>query len=567
MKQIFSKFRILLFATVLLLGTSCEDFIATDTNRLMLADDNLINSANDSVYSVIGILQKVQQLSDKYVLTGELRADLMDVTPKSESDLRELNNHNISETNPYVDPRDFYAVINNCNYFIQWADTSIEVRGNKPFVKEMNVVRTIRAWTYLQLVLNYGKAYYYEKPILSVVDARKQYPEFEIEQMVDTLIADLLKLNPFTNYEVPYYGVINNVQTRFLFINTRMLLGDLYLWKASFSKDPIHYEMAAEAYAHLIRTDKIFLPGQKVYWTSETFTGKFNQWSDYFTSTTASYELISMIKMSSSTFEGTTGKLSKLCADYQLKPSPALETLSADQIYCFRNASNVIKYNTGDLRLEASLSGNSLFDVEDEDEKKINKFDENNIMIYRAALLYLRYAEAVNRAGKPGLAFAVLKYGISSLNMQVSANKIPQHELADNKPYVAIFAEQTFDVNEGIHDRGSGHSSYNINYAIPDYTRYSPEPDSLGNIVVTSDPTELLAARMDSIKYVETAIVDELALETAFEGNRFGDLMRFSMHRSDPAFLAHRVALKHSNYNYYYNLLLDRNKWFLPVGQ
>ncbi len=559
MKQIFSKFRILVFGFALLFTASCDDFISTDTNRLMLADENLINSANDSVYSVIGILQKVQHLSDKYVLTGELRADLIDVTAKSESDLRELNTHNISSNNAYIDTRDFYAVINNCNYFIQKVDTNITVRGNKPFMKELLAVRTIRAWTYLQLVTNYGKANYFTKPILTVADSKLQHPEFGIEEMVDTLIADLERLKPLTNYTLPNYGSINNVSSRYLFVNTRVLLGDLYLWKAAFTHNVTHYEKAALYYSEFIKTNKIYLNPQKAEWVSETFTNKVNYWFSIFQETTSNPEIITMIKMSSSSFEGTTGRLTKLCSDYQLKASSAIEELSANQKYCFRNASNVIKYYDGDLRLEASL------DNKKEEEKLIRKFENNNILIYRTALLYLRYAEAVNRIGKPGLAFAVLKYGLNAQNMQTNANKIPKHELADNQPYVTVFANPSFDANIGMHDRGSGSTAFNINYVIPDYTRYSPVPDSLGNIVVTKDPVQLMAARMDSIKFVENAIVDELALELAFEGNRFTDLIRFSMHRSEPEFLARKVASKHSNYNYYYNLLLDKNKWFLPV--
>ena len=83
MKNIFSTFKLLIFVGALITTTSCVDFMSTETNRLMLTDDNLINSPNDTAYSVVGILAKVQKLSDKYVLLGELRGDLLDVSDKS----------------------------------------------------------------------------------------------------------------------------------------------------------------------------------------------------------------------------------------------------------------------------------------------------------------------------------------------------------------------------------------------------------------------------------------------------------------------------------------------------
>jgi hypothetical protein len=53
-------------------------------------------------------------------------------------------------------------------------------------------------------------------------------------------------------------------------------------------------------------------------------------------------------------------------------------------------------------------------------------------------------------------------------------------------------------------------------------------------------------------------------METAFDGNRFHDLMRFSEHRNDPGFLAHKVAQKHPDYNFYLALLKDKKNWYLP---
>ena len=82
---------------------------------------------------------------------------------------------------------------------------------------------------------------------------------------------------------------------------------------------------------------------------------------------------------------------------------------------------------------------------------------------------------------------------------------------------------------------------------------------------IIPDSADLRAAISDSISFVEEKICDELALETAFEGNRFQDLIRMSDSRKDPTFLAKRVAAKHTdNYDHYLNILTnDRTNWFI----
>ena len=59
-------------------------------------------------------------------------------------------------------------------------------------------------------------------------------------------------------------------------------------------------------------------------------------------------------------------------------------------------------------------------------------------------------------------------------------------------------------------------------------------------------PTEALATRQDTVNYqiplVENMIIDEMALEGAFEGYRFYDLMRVALRRGDPSYLAAPIA-------------------------
>ena len=68
------------------------------------------------------------------------------------------------------------------------------------------------------------------------------------------------------------------------------------------------------------------------------------------------------------------------------------------------------------------------------------------------------------------------------------------------------------------------------------------------------------------IEAVEDLIIDECALELAFEGSRFSDLARVSLRRNDPTYLAKRVAKRRGVMDMgLYNFLSQSPKnWYLP---
>jgi hypothetical protein len=70
----------------------------------------------------------------------------------------------------------------------------------------------------------------------------------------------------------------------------------------------------------------------------------------------------------------------------------------------------------------------------------------------------------------------------------------------------------------------------------------------------------------DSILFVEDLLVDEMAAETAFEGNRFFDLLRVARHRNEfPAYMAERVSRRFGKEGQASKKaeLLNPDKWFL----
>ena len=60
--------------------------------------------------------------------------------------------------------------------------------------------------------------------------------------------------------------------------------------------------------------------------------------------------------------------------------------------------------------------------------------------------------------------------------------------------------------------------------------------------------TNIEGAKSDFLEWVEERILEEMAAETAFEGNRFFDLLRISKHRANhPQFIATKIGRRFDN--------------------
>ena len=91
-----------------------------------------------------------------------------------------------------------------------------------------------------------------------------------------------------------------------------------------------------------------------------------------------------------------------------------------------------------------------------------------------------------------------------------------------------------------------------------------------GGFHIFRTPTEsksFSVAASENTEQVEEKIVDEMALETAFEGQRFYDLMRVAIRHNDPTYLAekiaHRGGMNAPKDEALYNRLLNTNNWYI----
>ena len=121
--------------------TSCSDLMDTDSELVEFQEDNTLQERTDSVYSIMGIIYKLQAIADRTVLLGELRGDLTTYTPSASKDLKDIVNFEVNTDNAYNRISDYYAVINNCNYFLTHVNTNLEKNGKKVFEGEYVVAK------------------------------------------------------------------------------------------------------------------------------------------------------------------------------------------------------------------------------------------------------------------------------------------------------------------------------------------------------------------------------------------------------------------------------------------
>ena len=606
-----------IFAVLAIGGfASCSDFFDQESEHVIFTETDHLNSATDSIYSVIGILNKLQAIGDRTVLLGEVRGDLVDLTKEANSDLRDMALFNIGDDNRYNNPTDYYAIINNCNYFIANADTALKNnRNDYIFMKEYAAVKAIRAWTYLQLVLNYGSVPFVTEPILSKLEAEQNYPKYDLQAVCEYFINDLMPLTDRWADEYPNYGNIRSLRdgaSRLLFFPMNVVLGDLNLWLASVTGNKSTYREAAMRYYKYISQrngdNSAYPTGMNYYmwywgstaWNSFT-SASSGDWSDeeYGQNT----ELITIIAGDSIRAEGNYSELRNLFYsrednDYRVSiiPSQGMFELSESQANCCL-ASNGISFSyapadltdhkAGDLRLYRSYSwgqATNRLTGERFDVSYVEKQSFQNIHIYRRTQLYLRLAEALNGAGIPRAAFSILSTGLNNEICETSvypycsesdSTWISQLDFPETRygivtaQYITSSSGGTGVYNTmGIHSRGSGWTPYNEFYRLPE-AEPIPVVDEEGNpieglFVIEKDSPDLVEKQQ---AFVDSLLLNENGLEMAFEGPRFYDIMRFAMRQSNPEkFLAEKVAARRGKNNIDEALksrLMDKRNWYL----
>lgn len=552
----FSVYIISLFSVCML--ASCSDFFESDSDSVIKTDGQTYQSELEARSGLFGLLEGLQTVADNYVLMGELRGDLMTTTTNSSQELHDIAEFNVKSDNSYLREREYYTLLNNCNYYIEHLDTTVTKlvngRSQKFLYPYLAQAKAIRAWTYLQLCLDYGTVKYTTAPILTTNDTQ-QMQVVDLDQLLPLLVSDLEKAQPWASVgtddaewvagltDPGFSSSVNfgDYQAKQLLFPIQFVLGELYMWQQDFQK-------AVNCYYQLIVDNRLKLCQYRNGYNTTGTSVTTRNWSQQFSS--FNYQDILTAIVANDNRTETRSHLNQMARqDYTIAPSTAMiETFDAQFYYTNRQIS-------GDLR---GLYGTYRMTTGDDSHAEITKY---NSMIassryyvapVRASLIWLRYAECLNRLGKPKMAFnGLLKYGLSAYNINLYRDREALSGEVNGEPWINFgqdnpegeLANIFKDNVRGFHARGCGNTDMNESYTI--------EEQNSAN---------------DTLLWVEDQLVNEYVLETALEGNRFHDLMRISRYRNDPSYLADHVARKYpaAERAAIRSKLMDKQNWYLP---
>ncbi|MDR2805592.1 MAG: RagB/SusD family nutrient uptake outer membrane protein [Dysgonamonadaceae bacterium] len=579
----------------LIFALSFQSCIDT-TPEEVVAYENFYAGLDDADAAILGLYGQFMGLAEQVVVLNELRADLMDVTDQATTDLEEISRNIPGKNNPWANVSKFYGVIQTCNDILH--NYNLMLKENKMTQSEYDErysdVTALRCWVYLQLSNLFGKTPYITEPIIALEDL-DNYKQNVLnpDELIRELIRCMETLPTLENYRLSKLinGTIDGYSLTPFFIHKKCLLGDLYLYNNDYEKAARIYreimavgETEAASNRNNFRKYRLYCDVWRVSdgtpsWfqilyaldKNDDADAFYNAWRRMFmTSTTSSYDLEEMIWfLSYDTKFAPDYTLSQLFnpVNYNkgkayLKPSD----YAVEEIWGNETQKNGYPFDARGYGGAYDLYADGKYYIRKYSYMKDNSTSTacGNWFLYRAALLHLRYAEAVNRAGYPKLAWALVNDGIhgAAFNWKKEdgstypGDSIQYSSYGPGLPYPEPYYFDGRLVDQP-YIRGPW--------------RYNGGVRGRANLPNIPFPDDLTTTK-DSVLFVEKLIIREAALELGFEGNRWGDLVRVARrlnHETPGAgnrfIWDENIAEKFARSGITAPDMSSEDKWYLPL--
>lgn len=510
--------------------TACDDFFSADADDILLGDDNF-QKRSELYASFIGNAALFQDAAEQALYISELRGDLMEPTENAPVDFWNVYRYQSDENNSLTQANVFYKVILGCNDFLRHA---ITFNKNNPGVVENNIYQGMisetlrfRAWAYLTLGKIYGEVAWHD---LSLQDFTED-PKVEVVKFKDLpglLLSHLANgVEGIDGTVILDWNLITYTEDKGwnrIGVHPNALMGELYLWKQE-------YKQAVDQFLNLIRNS-----GDDKTFTIVQFTNnQMSKWREIFckTITAAEAEIIT-----GAPYDYTRQQVNKLQYYFSAVSPNVYYLRPTDRMISLFGQQSTTTGKKGDNRGSSytySISGGKKYIVKYSYDKDPEEQDAT-IPVYRASDIHLMIAECLNRLHlfTESLAF------VNGLKSYWNSGGY------FNKPFNNPMFPANLKDCAGVRGRMSMKS-------------VTPELDDM-----TDEEKEVA---------IDSIIVEEVALECAYEGKRYFALMRSALRWEQPEIMAETLSAKFPDAEEretYKNLLMNPDNWFLkqkPVNE
>jgi len=540
---------IIILGAITVLSVSCKKYLTIEPEGLVL-EQNTFKSAPDAITAINGLYGLMGPCVDQIFLAGEAQADLVVGARGADKNIKELTENRVTSGNPYTDYAKFYRLILACNRALTGLNDILKadpVNYNRGvYISNCAEVYYIRAWTYLQLVKIWGDVPYITNSVTSVDQIVDIAPEKSA-----TIIKRILKdaednYNTILTINAAGVGDADLILAmgQFRYLNGRCLLAELYVYDGNYTK-------AWEIISPLA------FDGEDGNTTNGIFGMYYRSWRDW----DIAYDRRDQFRY----IKGVGMAINFDATKSQTNNLQRWTNNKYGGVYALKPSSNAIKnWTSAAMRLQQYQITSRGYYVDENYQKQdfgLDVLDDEGNPAIGGYGDYIRGEKGSYMVdGKDTLIF---KYLIKSRG--VARSPIINDKYADNDAFFNLYTDGWAYLlaveilnNMGLPYQALIHLNGGMHYA--NYfksTRYR-----VGVMPFMIDPNG-----GDAVKQVNKFILEESAMENAFEGRRWFELVRFAQRAGDPSLLADNVAKKYpaSQQAAVKARLIIPANWYFPV--